>query len=109
MQGQSWRRLVAGQGKSAPRRDSFVYSLHGRGGSAQPVAKALRTERYKLILNLYPKDKEELYDLKTDPLEMKNVADQNKELVAELKRTLIQGMKQIDDPAVAAVEATTKP
>jgi arylsulfatase A-like enzyme len=106
MQGQSWRPLVTGKGSKAPRRDSFVYSLHGPGGAAQPVAKALRTERYKLILNLHPKDKEELYDLKTDPLEMKNLAPANRELVAELKRTLLLGMKQIEDPAIPAVEAT---
>jgi hypothetical protein len=41
---------------------------------------------------------------------MKNLADQNhRKLVAELKRTLLQGMKQLDDPAIPSVEATTKP
>jgi arylsulfatase A-like enzyme len=108
MQGQSWRPLVNGKGAKTPRRDSFVYSLHGPGGAAHPVAKALRTERYKLIVNLNPKDKEELYDLKTDPLEMKNLAQSNRELVGELKRTLVQNMKQIEDPAIPDVEATMK-
>ncbi len=108
MQGESWVPLVTQ--KSAPRRDSFVYSLH-RGDAAQPVAKALRTERYKLILNLFPRDKDELYDLQKDPLEMKNLAlDKNyRDLVAELKRTLVLGMKKLEDPAVPAVEATMKP
>ena len=98
-----------GRGRSCGR-DSFVYSLH-RGDASQPAAKALRTERYKLILNLNPKDKEELYDLKTDPQEMKNLALDNshRELVGELKRTLLFDMKQLEDPAIAAVEATVKP
>ena len=32
-----------------------------------PTVKAIRTDRYKLILNLNPADKTELYDLKQDP------------------------------------------
>jgi arylsulfatase A-like enzyme len=110
MQGQSWRHLVEGKGAKGPRRDSFVYSLH-RGDAAHPSAKALRSERYKLIVNLNPKDKDELYDLQTDPQEMKNLAlDKNhRELVAEMKKTLLFGMKQLEDPAIPDVEATTKP
>jgi arylsulfatase A-like enzyme len=109
MQGKSWRPLVTGKGAKAPLRDSFVYSLH-RGDPALPAAKALRTDRYKLILNLNPHDKEELYDLKTDPQEMTNLAldNQHKEVVAEMKRTLLFQMKQIEDPAIPAVEATMK-
>jgi arylsulfatase A-like enzyme len=60
----------------------------------------LRTDRYKLILNLNPQDKDELYDLRNDPLEMKNLAGENKDLVADLKRKLAAGMKQLEDPAV---------
>jgi arylsulfatase A-like enzyme len=97
MQGQSWRPLVTG--KSAPRRDSFVYTMHG-DDAAHPTVKALRTDRYKLILNLNPQDTDELYDLRSDPLEMKNLAGENKDLVADLKRKLAAGMKQLEDPAV---------
>lgn len=106
MQGQSWKPLVTGV-KGAPRRDHFVYTMHGQSAAA-PTVKALRTDRYKLILNLNPRDKDELYDLRSDPREMKNLAldKGNGALMADLKRKLIAGMKQIDDPAVAAVEAT---
>ena len=83
MQGRSWKPLVTGAAPPQPWCDSFVYSQYGERAEA-PVAKALRTERYKLILNLNPKDREELYDLKTGPREM----------------------KKIDDPAVPAVQAT---
>jgi len=108
MQGQSWVPLVTGKG--APRRESFVYTMHG-ADAALPTVKALRTERYKLVLNLSPKDQEELYDLKTDPLEMKNLARDrsHRELILELKRTLLHDMRQLEDPAVPAVEATMKP
>ena len=110
MQGQSWVPFVTGNRDKASRRDSFVYSLH-RQDAAQPSAKALRTERYKLILNLFPHDKDELYDLQTDPQEMKNLALDNdhREQVVEMKRTLLFHMKKIEDPAVPAVEATLKP
>jgi len=49
--------------------------------------------------------------LRTDAtFEITNLADQNhRELVAGLKRTLLQGMQQIEDPAIPDVAATTKP
>ena len=99
MQGRSWRPLVTQ--KSAPRRDSFVYTMHG-GDPAHPTVKALRTDRYKLILNLNPRDKDELYDLRSDPLEMKNLALEkgNQPLVEDLKRKLAAQMKELEDPAV---------
>ncbi|MFB3827081.1 MAG: sulfatase [Bryobacteraceae bacterium] len=105
MQGLSWRPLVNGKGGKG--RDSFVYTMHG-GDAARPTVKALRTPRHKLILNLNPKDKEELYDLKTDPQEMKNLAADagNRALIVDLKRRLMAEMKQLEDPALPAVEAT---
>ncbi len=105
VQGQSWRQLVTNP-SGAPRRDSFVYTMHA-GDAAHPTVKALRTDRYKLILNLNPKDKTEIYDLRNDPLEMKNLAlDQgSRELATDLKRRLVTGMKQLEDPALPDVEA----
>ncbi|MBI3209168.1 MAG: sulfatase [Candidatus Solibacter usitatus] len=104
MQGQSWKGLVTGQ-KNAPRRDSFVYTMHG-AEAAHPTVKALRTDRYKLILNLNPGDKPELYDLKTDPQEMKNLADSgNRAVLSDLRGKLLAEMKKIEDPAIADVEA----
>jgi N-acetylglucosamine-6-sulfatase len=103
--GQSWRPLVTGG--PAAWRESFVYSMHNTD-AARPTVKALRTERHKLILNLTPRDKDELYDLQADPEEMKNLAGDaaQKELVARLKRQLVEEMKKIGDPAVEAVQAT---
>jgi N-acetylglucosamine-6-sulfatase len=103
MQGQSWRPLVTGQA-SAPRRDSFVYTMHA-GDAAHPTLKALRTERHKLVLNLNPADKTELYDLHSDPQELKNLAGGNRELLADLRGKLVAEMKKLEDPALPDVEA----
>ncbi len=107
MQGRSWRGLVTGKAAPEKWRDSFVYTIHG-SHAAHPVAKAIRTERYKLILNLNPRDKDELYDLKSDPQELKNLAEEkgSRELIAQLKRQMLAIMKELEDPAVPAVEAT---
>jgi len=105
MQGRSWRPLT--EGKRPGWRDSFVYTNHGATAD-KPVVKALRTDRYTLILNLFPKDKTELYDLRADPQQMKNLALEtgNAELVAALTRKLVEEMKKIEDPAVSAVGST---
>ena len=56
--------------------------------------KAVRTERYKLIDYLELEGMDELYDLETDPYELRNVitepayADVERETRAELQRLL---------------------
>ncbi|MBL8231659.1 MAG: sulfatase-like hydrolase/transferase [Bryobacterales bacterium] len=105
MQGMSWKAMVDGGRKKPAWRDSFVYSMHG-DDAARPTVKALRTDRYKLILNLNPKDKDELYDLQADRAELKNIAPESRALVTDLKRKLIAEMKKIEDPAVPGVEAS---
>jgi arylsulfatase A-like enzyme len=73
--------------------------------AAHPTLKALRTERYKLVLNLNPGDKTELYDLKADPRELKNIADGNRAMLADLRGKLVGEMKTLEDPALPDVEA----
>ncbi len=111
MQGRSWRPLVTGQARSAKWRDAFHYEMYAqRSDPASPTIKALRTDRYKLILNLNPADLDEVYDLKNDPQEMKNLAREkgNRELVEKLTRQMVGVMKELDDAAVPAVEATLR-
>jgi arylsulfatase A-like enzyme len=103
MQGQSWKGLVTGS-KDRKRRDSFVYTMHA-DDAAHPTLKALRTEQFKLVLNLNPGDKTELYDIKNDPQELKNIADKNRALLADLRGKLAAEMKKIEDPALPDVEA----
>jgi len=107
MQGRSWRALVSGQPGSYRRREAFLYEMFGGGATPEkPTVKALRTEQYKLILNLNPPDVTELYDLKTDPQEMKNLAREkgNRDLIAQLKRRMLEEMRALEDPAVPVVE-----
>ena len=53
-------------------------------------------------LHAGPRDKDELYDLRSDPLEMKNLALEkgNQPQVEDLKRRLAAQMKELEDPAV---------
>lgn len=104
MQGRSWKPLVTGAKPKEPWRSEFVYSMHN-ADAARPTVKALRTDRYKLILNLNPSDKTELYDLSADPQEMKNLAMEagNNSLVESLKKRLAAAMKELDDPATGAI------
>jgi N-acetylglucosamine-6-sulfatase len=111
MQGRSWRGLVSGQGGAYRRRDVFLYEMFGAQSTPEkPTVKALRTDRHKLILNLNPADIEELYDLKADPREMKNLAldKGNRDLVSQLKRRMLEEMRALADPAAPVVEATLK-
>jgi N-acetylglucosamine-6-sulfatase len=109
MQGRSWRPLVTGQAGSVRWRDAFLYEMwEARAQSPEtPTVKALRTDRHKLILNLDPKEFPELYDLKSDPQEMKNLAQEkgNRELMQNLKRRMLALMRETEDPAIPAVEA----
>jgi len=109
MQGRSWRPLVTGKPAGVPWRRAFLYEMFGAGADpAHPTVKAIRTDRYKLILNLNPRELDELYDLKNDPQEMRNLARDKayQDLVKELKRQMLDLMRELEDPAVPAVQAT---
>lgn len=103
MQGRSLRPLLAGQ-TPADWRKSFYYHYYEMPGP-HSVAKhyGVTDGRYKLI-NFYELGEWELYDLKTDPHEVRSVygqashADVQKQITAELQR-LRQELKEPDrDP-----------
>jgi arylsulfatase A-like enzyme len=74
MQGESFRGLVAGQTKKW--RDAVYYTYY-EYPSVHMVKRhyGVATERYKLMHFYYDIDEWEMYDLKTDPSEMKNLYD----------------------------------
>jgi len=92
MQGGSIRRVLRG-GTPRDWRTSMYYRYYEYPG-AHSVKRhyGVRTQRYKLIHFYYDIDEWELYDLRKDPREMKNVYDDPayakvvKDLKAELKR-----------------------
>jgi len=110
VEGRSWRPLVTGRNGSGEWRRDFLYEMFAPSGATpeHPTLKALRTDRYKLILNLNPREAAELYDLEKDRGEMNNLASEagNRELVGELTRQMVARMREVGDPAIPDVEAT---
>jgi arylsulfatase A-like enzyme len=74
MQGESFRKIVSGE--SAEWRDAIYYTYY-EYPSVHMVKRhyGVRTDRYKLMHFYYDIDEWEMYDLETDPQEMKNVYD----------------------------------
>jgi arylsulfatase A-like enzyme len=74
MQGESFRKLVAG--KTGEWRDAVYYTYY-EYPSVHMVKRhyGVATDRYKLMHFYYDIDEWEMYDLETDPMEMKNIYD----------------------------------
>lgn len=74
MQGESFRRLVSG--KTNQWRDAVYYTYYEYPGVHMVKRHyGVATDRYKLMHFYYDTDEWEMYDLQTDPREMKNVYD----------------------------------
>ncbi|MGQ9771101.1 MAG: sulfatase-like hydrolase/transferase [Thermogutta sp.] len=92
MQGESWRPLA--EGKQVPWRQSWLYEYFAekQRNSRVPDIVAVRTQSAKLITYPGHDDWTELFDLKTDPYETRNLyndptaGDLRRELEAELQR-----------------------
>lgn len=85
MHGRSWKPLLAGEA-NVPWRDSFFYCYFFERGFATPTTTAVRTENAKLIKYPGHDDWTEVFDLKDDPYETKNLAADP--AYAELRKTL---------------------
>ena len=93
MQGASMVKLLQ-DGEDPSWRESMLYQYYVDDAYpyAGPDMLAVKTDRYKLVDNFLENDIDELYDLKADPGEMKNLiglpdyADTEKRLFAELER-----------------------
>lgn len=85
MQGRSWRPLLEGK-TDAPWRDSFFYCYFFERGFATPTTTAVRTQSAKLIKYPGHDDWTEMFDLKADPYETKNLAADPAH--AELRKSL---------------------
>ena len=96
MQGRSLRPLLQGQTPADWRTSMYYHYYEYPADHSVNRHYGVRTQRYKLIHFYNDIDEWELYDLKNDPHELKNVygdpqyADVVKELKAELKRLRAQ-------------------
>jgi len=86
MQGRSWKPLLEGRDDTAWRESFFYCYFYEKGYANVPMTTAVRTGDAKLIK--YPGHEEwtELFDLKADPYELKNLASEPAQ--AELRRKL---------------------
>jgi len=100
MQGQSFLPLFKKNSSSAGWRKAMYYH-HYEYPQPHHVSPhfGIRTQRYKLIRFYGPADSWELYDLQTDPHEMKNIyaVKANEKLVAGLKKQLEDLVRQYKD------------
>jgi arylsulfatase A-like enzyme len=85
MHGRSWRPLLEGK-DDAPWRESFFYCYFFERGFNTPTTTAVRTNTAKLIKYPGHDDWTEVFDLKADPYEMKNLATDPAR--AELRKSL---------------------
>jgi uncharacterized sulfatase len=96
MQGASFLPLMKGEAPTQPWRDALYYHYYEFPGFHSVRAhNGVKTDRYKLM-HFYKDNRWEMYDLKKDPNEMKNLYDHNdyktiqKELHSKLDELIIQ-------------------
>jgi arylsulfatase len=94
--GQSAAPLLTGKGKN-PQRDYVIGQYYGKQTWVNPI-RTVRTKDWKY--NLYTNWGEELYNLKEDPEEITNLAENSdySRVKNKLKKVLKQWMKDHDDP-----------
>ncbi len=73
VQGDSFKAILEGESPEDWRKE-LLYTYYGRGAHHVASHYGIRTDRYKLI-HFQGKDEWELFDLKADPSEMKNLAN----------------------------------
>ncbi len=100
IQGDSYLSLLKGE-NSGNWRQAIYYHYHEY--PAEHAVKrhyGIRTTQYKLIHFYDDIDSWELFDLKNDPTEMRNlIFDKNyREIISELKKQLFELQEKYDDP-----------
>ncbi len=91
--------LDAWLGHAGPDRDALLYEYFWEWNYPQtPTMHAIRTDRYKFIRYQGLWDRDELYDLRTDPDESTNLIDDSdhRELIGKLKDRLFRMLVESD-------------
>ena len=97
MQGDSFVKLFNQNEKHTNWRTDFLfeYYVDDEYPYAGPNMVAIRNERYKLVDNFLDNDIDELYDMKTDPGEMKNLINEPK--YDDLEKQLRQRLEKLKE------------
>lgn len=100
IQGQSLLPLLKGKNPADWRKSLYYHFYEYPGEHAVKRHYGVRNERYKLIHFYNDIDVWELYDLKEDPSEMKNLYGKTgyEKITSKLKEDLIKLQTQYDDP-----------
>jgi arylsulfatase A-like enzyme len=93
MQGRSMVKVLQGQTPSDWRKEHYYHYYEYPGSHMVKRHYGMSTERYKLIHYYYDIDEWELYDIKADPLEMKNVY--NDPAYASVKKDLHKRLEKL--------------
>ena len=97
MQGKSFKGAFEGDDKNKRKSVYYHYYEYPIWHKVQPHY-GVKTDRYKLMHFYYSMDEWELYDLKTDPNEMRNIyAEAPAELIESLKKELESLRKEYKD------------
>jgi len=97
MDGRSF--IALAQGKNVPWRDKLLYEYYWERNYPQtPTVHALRTDQYKYIHYFGIWDIDELYDIKNDPQEMKNLisSPEHKATVQKMNTELFDMLRETD-------------
>ncbi len=98
MQGMSLVPTLTGKKKELPRHDLYYHFYEYKADHTVLQHLGVRGERYKLIY-FYTVNEWELYDLKTDPQEQKNLilSSAHQKVLLQMKKELLQLRDQYDD------------
>lgn len=84
--------------------DNDLYAEYSMRHGATTHMRAWRTPRWKFMRDFASEGRIELYDLKSDPNEMTNLADsdkpQHRKIRARLEKKILAEMKKLNDPAL---------
>ena len=92
-------------GRKADNRDETVYGQYDLKHSGTAHMRMIRTPAWKLVVHLEPGSGNELYDLKNDPEERKNLwgSSGGQKMQSELIHQLQQKMKTLNDPLAGRI------
>jgi uncharacterized sulfatase len=96
------------EGKKIPEWDNDIYAEYSMHHGAKTHMRMYRTPQWKLIRDFLNPQRDELYNLNSDPAETTNLirdpSPQVQQVIAELHEKILAKMRQLKDPAIEFVK-----